>query len=549
MPHAITRRSFVRGAGALGAGLVLPGLTGCGKRRARSDMSPTTLRKILRFGQGNAHEVLDMQTAANTLTATISDCVCEPLLKWDQDNQLEPCLLTSVPRFEHDGVTLHCNLKEGVQFQDGTELTAEDVKYTFERMFRPDTQARRAYLYTHIAGANEMLSERGDSLDEGITIEDDTHFTFHLTSPFAPFIPRLGLPCAQIFPEDVCEQAGDDWGDGTNFLGTGKYYLVSNDEDEVVLEPNGYYHEGEPLLDEIHIVFFEDSSDKLKAFQYGQIDYCDLPTELLTQYQDDKDVGPLITPYDTLGVQLVNLNLSDTMGLTNSRIRQALSLAIDRQTIVDTVAAGSGTVCSGWLPPSIPGYDSSAPAFAYDPDRARQLLEQEGATSLHLTSRVRKGINQQQLSQIQSMWRDVGVDLDMRVVDNGAWASDVADGTLQVTTLGWYASYPSADDLMYSYFYANNAAKRSSFYNNPQFDALVTQARTTMNPAEQARLYQKADNILTRQDYATLPLYWPQNQFVVHDYVLNAKVANLTYHLEDLDIDTTKADYSDGVPE
>lgn len=490
-----------------------------------------------------------MQTAANTLTATISDCVCEPLLKWDQDNQLEPCLLTSVPRFEHDGVTLHCNLKEGVQFQDGTELTAEDVKYTFERMFRPDTQ--------HAVPTSTPISPEQTRCSQSVAIpstkgsRSKTILTSRFTSRVRlhPLSHAWDCPALRSSRKMSASRPGMTGGDGTNFLGTGKYYLVSNDEDEVVLEPNGYYHEGEPLLDEIHIVFFEDSSDKLKAFQYGQIDYCDLPTELLTQYQDDKDVGPLITPYDTLGVQLVNLNLSDTMGLTNSRIRQALSLAIDRQTIVDTVAAGSGTVCSGWLPPSIPGYDSSAPAFAYDPDRARQLLEQEGATSLHLTSRVRKGINQQQLSQIQSMWRDVGVDLDMRVVDNGAWASDVADGTLQVTTLGWYASYPSADDLMYSYFYANNAAKRSSFYNNPQFDALVTQARTTMNPAEQARLYQKADNILTRQDYATLPLYWPQNQFVAHDYVLNAKVANLTYHLEDLDIDTTKADYSDGVSE
>ena len=97
---------------------------------------------------------------------------------------------------------------------------------------------------------------------------------------------------------------------------------------------------------------------------------------------------------------------------------------------------------------------------------------------------------------------------------------------------------------MYTYFYSENAAKKSSFYNNAEFDRLVAEARIEQDKDKRADLYKQADNILTRTDFATLPLYWPKNQFVAKDYVKGAKVGNLIYHMIDVDIDTTKDDYS-----
>ena len=97
---------------------------------------------------------------------------------------------------------------------------------------------------------------------------------------------------------------------------------------------------------------------------------------------------------------------------------------------------------------------------------------------------------------------------------------------------------------MYTYFYSANAKGKSSFYNNPEFDDLVSRARVSQDKQERADLYKQADNLLTRTDFATLPLYWPKNQFVAKDYVKNAKVGNLVYHMFDIDIDTSKEDYS-----
>ena len=541
MMSSLTRRNFLKGSAVAATGAVAAStLAACGSSSSDSGDK----KKILRFGQSNAKQGLDMQKSTNSGSSSIADSIVEAPLRWTEDNELVTCLLTEIPSFEDDGVTLHCTLKQGIKCHDGSTLTANDVKYTFERMFTPATGAKSTYMYDKIKGAKEMLAGEATEL-EGLTVEDDTHFTFVLTDPMVTFVNNLGINYADIFPKDACEKAGTSWGSGTNIVGTGKYKVKENDDTtETVVEKFSDYHDGEPALDEIHYVFYDDLNTKMMAFKNGDIDYCDLDASLLAQYQNDPDVKDLITQYETLGVQFVNLNLSDGMGLTDVRVRQALSLAINRQELIDSIAGGAGTAASGWLAPATPGNDPDAPAFEYNPDKARQLLSEAGATNLSLVAKVRNGINQKQLVAVQDYWNKVGVTLDVQVEDNGVWAQDWADGTLQITALGWFPLYADADNHMYTYFYSANAKGKSSFYNNPEFDDLVSRARVSQDKQERADLYKQADNLLTRTDFATLPLYWPKNQFVAKDYVKNAKVGNLVYHMFDIDIDTSKEDYS-----
>lgn len=540
---SLTRRSFLKGSAVAAAGATAASaLAACSGSGSQEDAGEK--QKILRFGQSNAKQGLDMQKSTNSASSSIADSIVEAPLRWNEDNELVTCLLTEIPSFEDDGVTLHCTLKSGIKCHDGSTLTANDVKYTFERMFTPATGAKSTYMYDKIKGAKEMLAGEATEL-EGLTVEDDTHFTFVLTDPMVTFVNNLGINYADIFPKDACEAAGDKWGTGTNIIGTGKYKVTENDDTtEVVVEKFADYHDGEPALDKIIYKFFDDLNTKMMAFKNGDIDYCDLDASLVNQYKNDADVKDLITQYSTLGVQFVNLNLSEDMGMTDVRVRQALSLAINRQELIDSIAGGAGTACSGWLAPATPGHDADAPVFEYDPEKAKQLLQEAGVSDLSLVAKVRNGINQKQLVAVQDYWDKIGVKLDVQVEDNGVWAQDWADGTLQITALGWFPLYADADNHMYTYFYSENAKGKSSFYNSAEFDDLVSRARVSQDPEERADLYKQADNLLTRTDYATLPLYWPKNQFVAKDYVLNAKVGNLVYHMFDLDIDPTKDDYT-----
>ena len=540
MEKSLSRRSFLKASAATAGGAAAASmLAACGGAGAADSGSK---KKVLRFAQSNAKQGLDMQKSTNSGSSSIADCIFESPLRWTEDNELVPCLLKEIPTFEADGVTLHCELKPNIKFHDGTTLTASDVKYSFERMFKPETGGKSTYMYDLIKGAKEMLAGTATEL-EGLTVEDDTHFTFVLTNPMVTFVNNLGINYADIFPKDACEKAGKSWGTGTNCIGTGKYKVVSNDDTtEVVLARFDDYHDGKPALDEVHFQFVDDLNTKMMSFKNGDVDYCDLDASQLQQYKSDPAVKDLITQYPTLGVQFVNLNLSSEK-LQDVRVRKALSLAINRDELIQSIVGGAGTVPSGWLAPQTPGHDPNAPAFEYDPEKAKALLAEAGVTNLELSAKVRANINQKQLVAVQDYWSKIGVKLTVETEDNGVWAQDWADGSLEITAVGWFPLYADADNHMYTYFYSENAKGKSSFYNNPEFDALVSQARVEQDKQKRADLYRQADDILTRQDYATLPLYYPKNQFVAKDYVQNAKVGNLIYHMIDVDIDPSKEDY------
>ena len=538
MANFVSRRQFLQGSALAASGVAAMSLDGCGG----SGDDGGDKKKVFRFGQANAKEGLDMQKSTNSKSSSVIDHVVETPLRFTEDNELVPCMLKEVPTVESDGVTYKCELNEGMKWHDGTEVKASDIKYTFERMFDPATGAKSTYMYDMIKGAKEKLAGTATEI-EGIVVEDDTHITFTLTEPFACFTKNIGINYASIYPEAGLKKAGDKWGTGTDIYGCGPYKLVSNDDStEVTFEPFEDYYGEKAKLDKIVIKYIDDENTKMMSFKNGEIDMCDLNATLLKQYKGDADVKDLINQYGPLGVTFVNLNLKNKY-LADKRVRQALSLAINRQELVDTVMNGAGTVASGWLNPKTPGFDDSAEAFPYDVDKAKALLKEAGVDGFSLTCGVRAA-DQPVMVAVQDYWKKIGVDLKVNVQDAAKWSADWAAGSLEITELSWHPLYADADNHMYTYFYSENAKGKSSFYNNPEFDKLMDEARKSTDEDKRVELYKKADDILTRQDYATLPLFYPKFQFVAKDYVKNAKVGNLIYHMRDIDVDTSADDYT-----
>ncbi len=538
MANFVSRRQFLQGSALAASGVAAMSLVGCGG----SGDDGGDKKKVFRFGQANAKEGLDMQKSTNSKSSSVIDHVVETPLRFTEDNELVPCMLKEVPTVESDGVTYKCELNEGMKWHDGTEVKASDIKYTFERMFDPATGAKSTYMYDMIKGAKEKLAGTATEI-EGIVVEDDTHITFTLTEPFACFTKNIGINYASIYPEAGLKKAGDKWGTGTDIYGCGPYKLVSNDDStEVTFEPFEDYYGEKAKLDKIVIKYIDDENTKMMSFKNGEIDMCDLNATLLKQYKGDADVKDLINQYGPLGVTFVNLNLKNKY-LADKRVRQALSLAINRQELVDTVMNGAGTVASGWLNPKTPGFDDSAEAFPYDVDKAKALLKEAGVDGFSLTCGVRAA-DQPVMVAVQDYWKKIGVDLKVNVQDAAKWSADWAAGSLEITELSWHPLYADADNHMYTYFYSENAKGKSSFYNNPEFDKLMDEARKSTDEDKRVELYKKADDILTRQDYATLPLFYPKFQFVAKDYVKNAKVGNLIYHMRDIDVDASADDYT-----
>ena len=522
-------------------------LTACGRAKdAKSDSSADTTQagetktvsgtgeKVLKFGQANAGTGLDMQKSTSSGAASIADEVTESLLRFNDKNEEEVVLLTDFPKVSDDGLTYSFELKKGVKFTNGVELTTKDVQYTFERMFTPETGAKSTTYFDMIKGAKDMLAGSTTSLS-GFEAVDDYHFNIVLDQPFAPFVKNLGTSYADIFPAEATKAAGADWGIGTNLIGTGPYKILSNDDTtEVVLVKNEDYHGGNVNLDTLRVLYYDDAQTKLIAYENGDIDLSDLPASQLEQYEANH--ADEIKKYYPLGTTFISLNLKSEY-ISDVNVRKAISLAINREELVNTILAGAGIPATTFLNNKIPGHDDSLPVMEYNPEKAKKILADAGYNSgINLTAEVRD-TDEAIFNAIQGYLEEVGIHLEVKKVDNATWNSDRAAGNVQMTGMQWNALYPDADFQMYNYFYSKNSNNRGVFYDNAEYDKLLDDARASTDEKQRAELYKQADHILTFEDYAAIPLYYPQSQFIAKPFVKDFTVGNLIYHFWNVDVD------------
>lgn len=515
--NSLSRRSFLSGslAAAAAAGSATL-LSACGTGDGAGDGD----KLILTFGVNNPKVTFDTQKTSGSVG--VSEAVGESLLKLDPETkEIEPWLVTKLPEVSSDGLTYSFELKEGVKFHDGSTLKSSDVKYSFTRMFLPDTKATSIDSYVYIEGAQDIIDGKTTELS-GITTTDDRHFDIKLTQPYSTFNALLAQFYAFIYPEKSCSEAGEKWGSDTTFYGTGPFKLVSNDNTtEVVLEAFADYHQGKPALDELHFSYIDDGNTRMLNYKQGTIDLTFINQNLVQQFKNDTAVADQIVYYNPASTQFVNLNLKNEY-LSDVRVRQALSLALDRQTLCDTVLSGAAQPATSFIPASETGNDSSLEIFEYNVDTAKKLLSEAGVSNITLDAQVRAQ-DQNLMVAIQDAWSKIGVNLNVSVIDAGVWSESRKNGDLQVTLVTWSTLSFQGVEHMGSYFRSDRAALKSSFYSSEKFDQLVDAARLTINdPDKVIELTKQADAQLTRTDYACLPIDWTQMP-----YVLNKKFTGL----------------------
>ena len=531
----ITRRQFLGGAAAV-SGVAALSLAGCGGEDTDEEAASGDEKKVLRFAQRNAKTGIDPHVVNDQYSFSITDLATEAPCIFDEDGNESPCFLTKMPEVSDDGLTYTLELKDSIPCHDGSNLTASDVKFSAERMMWPETKYKSSYMLDQIEGAADVFA--GTTREcTGITVQDDTHVTIKLVKPYSSFMEILGSVFFIVVPQKAYEAAGEAWGTGTNLVGTGPFKLVSNDDTtELVFEKFDQYHGTPANLDEVDITYVDDATTKMRSYVAGDLDVCDVDPSLFEQYKNDSTVKDQLHDYSPLGVYFVNLNLNNEY-LKDQRVRQAISLAINRQELCDTVLEGAGEPASCWLNPRVPGHDDSLSALEYNPDKAKQLLADAGyADGITLGCGVRQ--SEQTVAQaVQGYLTAVGITLNVEVQDAGLWQQYWRDGDLDTTILSWNILFPDGDQQLYTYFYSESAKGKGSFYNNPEFDQLLLDARAEEDEDKRTDLWKQADAVLVQQDYGTCPLYYPKRLFAAKPYVTGMKVGNLIFHFRDVDID------------
>ena len=481
---------------------------------------------------------LDPTILVNNDSAAVLHEVCEGLVRWEEqsDGTLKtvPCLAESWSA-NADATVWTFKLRKGVLFQApvSREVTAADVVASLRYVGDPANEAGMAYMLGPIEGTDE----NGYADPGALAVKAVDRYTvrFTLKYPYSEFADTLGGLAFYVFPADHLREVGLE-AYGRHPVGTGPFLIERRTPGrsiDLVRNPDWWDTSGGPYLDAIHYEVYGSVTSMMLAFQKGRVDWTMVPEGQAAASQSLPQVASgeweaVTTP--ALAVRYLCFNMNDPMvgGAHGLALRQALAYACDRQAVSDASSGGVFLPATGLLPPGVPGSREVEDPYAYDPAKARELLEGLGPVTLRLAWPV----GQQQEGTVESLTADfaeIGVTVEAKGIEFGDCVEYILAGKGQAYLAGWIADYPSADNFLYPLFESSQSPFwHGTGYSNPEVDALLQEARAT--PDEEARLQRYADaQRLILADVPEIPLIVFADARLYNDRVAGGRFNSYTW--------------------
>lgn len=404
---------------------------------------------------------------------TVNNNIYESLLTRNAETgELEPLLATDLPE-QVDETTWRFTLREGVEFTNGEPFNADAVVATVERILDPEYASEQLQFYGNIDGA-----EKVDDYTVDIT-----------TSALDPVVPAR-MAFMRIGPPEYMQE--EEF--ATNPIGTGPYTFVSRTPgEEVVLTANPDYWDGAPEITDVTIRVLEDESTQLAALQAGEVDL------VINISPDLVDEVPQLLSVPGAENSNVRLNAQEEDVITaDPRVRLALNMAVDREAIAESLYAGYATPLScSTIPPAAFGHNPDLEPIPYDPDQARQLLEEAGVAGETLTfvSTPGRWSKDREVSEfVASSWEEVGLNVDLEFLE---WESYL-DAIFAEQNKPPALYHSSTNDLLdadrqiTSYY---DSTSELAAYRNERVDELAEEARQEPDVEQREALYAELTEI------------------------------------------------------
>jgi peptide/nickel transport system substrate-binding protein len=429
---------------------------------------------------------IDPHVSSNLYSQWIFEHIYDQLLRRDRDGNLIPGLATSweLP----DPTTYTFKLRQGVMWHHGREFNADDVKFSIERQADPNVAGMNQSIYLNVAS---------------VEVTDPYSVTIKLKQPFAPFINYLSAPrSGNIVAADFTQQAGNDL--KTTASGTGPFKLVeyvAATHTKLARNPD-YWEEGVPHLDELVFQYIAEEQSRVAALRTDAVNMANIGSiPILTPLRSDASLAilqtaPLITTH-----MMINNGVEP---LTDVRVRQALSLAIDRQEMMETLTLGEGAL-SSYLPPGDPFYavpdPAALPNYQRDVDRARQLLAEAGfADGFKLTLKIGPAATYTTMAEmIQSYLKEAGIELEIVRLEQATWVEDFWNVNHEMLLMGFQSTI-DPDELLFKTMHSESTDSWTNV-KSADLDALLEQGRTTQEPEARQQIYRDIQTMIADQAF------------------------------------------------
>jgi ABC-type transport system substrate-binding protein len=468
---------------------------------------------------------LDPALITDVLGGSIAAKLFNGLVRFNENLDIVPDIARSWT-LSPDQLTYTFRLRRDVRFSNGRKVTAQDVRYSFERVLTPATKAPLTWVLDKIEGAHDFLNG-GTPHISGIRVVNDHTLVLRLEKPFGPFLSLLAMTTAYVVPPEEVARLGQDF--GTHPVGSGPYTLSEWKHGQyVILMAREDYFEGRPKLNGIYYRIIPEDLTAVMEFETGHIDILLIPSSEYKRYTSDPAWRDLV--YGRPGLNSYYLGLNCTRPPFNDvRVRRALNMAIDRQHILNTVFEKRGVLASGPIPPGLwknGALARGAAGYRYDLKKAKALIQEAGAEGATINIYITADPEVLDIVEVvQNYLAKAGLNAKITQLDWSAFKHAVNEGEPDAFWLSWWADYPDPENFLYPLFHSASVGSSGNRTRciDPEFDRLIETAQHTMDERQRYRLYRQAEDRII-QNAPWVFMWHRADYFVIQPWVTDFKI-------------------------
>ena len=442
------------------------------------------------------------------------------LVSFDTHLNLTPDLAASWD-VSPDGTLYTFHLHANAKFQDGRPVTAQDVIYSWERAANPATGSDTVLTYLgDIVGVADMQSGKASHIS-GLKAIDNHTLQVTLDAAKKYFLYKLTMPVAFVLDQKNVE-SGPNWYRTPN--GSGPFKLTRWDSFKTMIyDANPDYYLGAPSIPQIVVEL--NAGVGINLYESGEIDMAGISSSSVSRVIDPADpLHPDLVSGVSLCTDYVLFDVSQPP-FDDVKVRQAFSMAFDRQKFIDVVDNGVGIPAPGLYPPALPGFNKNLQGLPYDPAHAKQLLAQskyggsQGLPPIVYTTSGFGSTAGADVAAMAQMWEhNLGVKITIENIAPDKYLDRLYAGQHgQIFSSGWCADYPDPENFADVLFHTG-AQQNTGKYSNPALDSILEQARVEPDVNKRIQLYQQAEQIII-QDAPALFISHGLSYMLVKPYV------------------------------